>query len=161
MSNEKKLNDFISKKYIKYLFLLIIIFFIYQKYNLLILVTILFFFVLFNIDFKKKLKNTELLDKYNECKKKFINFLKDFKETLIGEENMKEKFSNNSYDVIPYEKDILEIEKELIKDEKKDIEKIEELEELEKKENEPFKKEVNEIKELYENIKMEINRLGS
>jgi len=159
MSNEKKLNDFISKKYIKYLFLLVIIYFIYQKYNLLFFVSILFLIVLFNIDFKNKLKDTDMLDKYLIYKKYIIDFIKEFKETLIGDEKNirknKESFSNmdnESYNVKPWEEK---------KTENESNEKIEPV--IDKKESEisPFNKEVNEIKELYENIKMEINRLGS
>lgn len=171
MSNEKKLNDFISKKYIKYLFLLVIIYFIYQKYNLLFLVSILFLIVLFNIDFKDKLKDTDVLDKYIICKRYILDFLKEFKETLIGDERgqnkniSKETFTNidNSYDVKPWKdnKEIdestnIKVDNVLNETENQNEKKIEE-----KNENSPFNKEVNEIKELYENIKMEINRLGS
>jgi hypothetical protein len=163
MSNEKKLNDFISKKYIKYLFLLVIIYFIYQKYNLLFLVSILFLIVLFNIDFKDKLKDNDVLDKYLIYKKYIIDFLKEFKETLIGDEKNikknKESFSNmdnESYNVKPWR----EKEGGIMSD--SGIYNSNEIS-TDKKESEtsPFNKEVNEIKELYENIKMEINRLGS
>jgi hypothetical protein len=175
MSNEKKLNDFISKKYIKYLFLLVIIYFIYQKYNLLFFVSILFLIVLFNIDFKHKLKDTDVLDKYITCKKHILDFLKEFKETLIGDEVKQNKnistenFTNidTSYDVKPWlDKENFEKKDEKVEKKENDLfnkehESLNKEHESFNKEHEPFNKEVNEIKELYENIKMEINRLGS
>lgn len=106
MSHEKKLNEVTSNNSIKYLFLLVIIYFIYQNYNLVILIIAILIFMFFNIDFKERFLNN-----------KYISFIK-------------ENFSNYI------------------------------VENLDNKEKiEPFKDNVMDIKNLFENIKMEIKKM--
>jgi len=118
LSNDEKVNDLMSKKYIKYLFILLIIYFIYQNYNLSLLLILLLIFLFYNIDFKNKILN----NKYFESFKDLSNIIK-------------EKFEN------------FDFEDDIEKDKKKV--KIE-----------PFKEEVTKLKDLYENIKMEIKKIA-
>ena len=118
LSNDEKVNDLMSKKYIKYLFILLIIYFIYQNYNLSLLLILLLIFLFYNIDFKDKIFN----NKYFESFKDLSNIIK-------------EKFKN------------FDFEDDIEKDKKKV--KIE-----------PFKEEVTKLKDLYENIKMEIKKIA-
>jgi hypothetical protein len=118
LSNDEKVNDLMSKKYIKYLFILLIIYFIYQNYNLSLLLILLLIFLFFNVDFKNKILN----NKYFESFKDLSNIIK-------------EKFEN------------FDFEDDIEKDKKKV--KIE-----------PFKEEVTKLKDLYENIKMEIKKIA-
>jgi hypothetical protein len=104
VSNNKKINELISKKYIKYLFILLIIYFIYKNYNLTILCIFLLIILFLNMDFQEKIINNK--------------YLKN-----LGVDYLKESFLNNN-------------------------EKIE-----------PFKTEVLKLKDLYENIKLQINKL--
>jgi len=103
VSNNKKINELTSKKYIKYLFVLLIIYFIYKNYNLTILCIFLLVIILMNIDIQEKLINNKYLKNLS------IDYIK-------------ESFVNNN-------------------------EKIE-----------PFKTEVLKLKDLYENIKLQINK---
>ena len=112
ISNEKNINEIMSKKYIKYLLILVIVYFIYQNYNLVLLIIAILITIYFNIDFKEKF-NTN----------KYISMVK-------------EKFSNFKFE-------------DEIDDESK----------IEKEKIEPFKENVSKIKDLFENIKMEIKRI--
>jgi hypothetical protein len=140
MSNEKKLNDIISKKYIKYLFILLIIYFIYQNYNFTLLVIILLIIILFNVDIKEKFVNNYFM-KYENFKNLLTEYFKDSNE----------KFSNKSYDITPFTDNI----------DTNIIRNIDENENENKNKNkiEPFKTEVLKLKDLYENIKMELTKL--
>lgn len=124
MSNETKMNDLVMRNYIKYLLPIFIIYFVYQNYNLSILVVVLLVIIFLNIDIGDKLNNNIYLSKLKEGFSKFTNI---------------ENFSN-VYDIKNLSFEI----------------KSEE----EKKDTEPFKNEVMNIKELYENIRSEINKLS-
>lgn len=148
MSNEKKINDLISKKYIKYLFILLIIYFIYQNYNFTLLVIFLLIIIFLNINIKEKFNNNKYLKNYENFKNLILEYFND-----EGNKKSKEKFSNNidkpidtSYDFTPC----------VDEDKNKNIDSTEE-----KNENkiEPFKTEVLKLKELYDNIKLEITKL--
>lgn len=102
ISNEAKINEITNKNSIKYLFLLVIVYFIYQNYNLVLLIAAILILIFFNMDFKEKFLNN-----------KYLSFVK-------------EKFSNSE----------------------DSSEKIE-----------PFKDNIMNIKELFNNIKMEIKKL--
>jgi len=155
MSNEKKINDLISKKYIKYLFILLIIYFIYQNYNFSLLVIFLLIIIFLNINIKEKFNN-KYLKNYENFKNLIIEYFSD-----ENNKKSKEKFSNNidksndkshdklndkSYDFTPF----------VTEDKNININSSEE-----KNENkiEPFKTEVLKLKDLYENIKLEITKL--
>jgi len=116
LSNDEKINNLMSKKNIKYLFILIIIYFIYQNYNLSILLILLLIFLFCNVDFKNKILNNKYLESFKGL------------TSLI-----KEKFENFNFE--------------------------DEIEEEKKPKIEPFKEEVTKLKDLYENIKMEIKKL--
>ena len=116
LSNDQKVNELIGKKSIKYLFLLLIIYFIYQNYNLSFLLIFLLIFLFFNTDIKNKLLN----NKYFESFKGITDLIK-------------EKFENFNFE--------------------------DDIEEEKKPKIEPFKEEVTKLKDLYENIKMEIKKL--
>ena len=147
MSNEKKINDLISKKYIKYSFILLIIYFIYQNYNFALLVIFLLIIIFLNINIKEKFNN-KYLKNYENFKNLIIEYFND-----DGNKKSKEKFSNNttkpidtSYDFTP------------CVDEDKNI-NIDSVEEKNENKIEPFKTEVLKLKDLYENIKLEITKL--
>jgi hypothetical protein len=97
MSSEKKLNDLISNNSIKCLIILVILYFIYQNYNLVLLIVAILVVIFFNVDFKEKFLNN-----------KYLSFIK-------------ENFSNGKI--------------------------------------EPFKDNVMNIKDLFENIKLEIKKI--
>jgi hypothetical protein len=155
MSNEKKINDLISKKYIKYLFVLLIIYFIYQNYNFVILVIFLLIIIFLNINVQEKFVNNKYLNNYEN----FKNLITEYFDNYTNKKT-KEKFSNNidnkkSYDFIPFTENENESNNErLIKSTNNDIK-----EEKSEKNIEPFKTEVLKLKELYENIKLEITKL--
>lgn len=109
ISNEQKISNILQNKSIKYLFLLLIIYFIYQNYNLILLIVAILVVIYFNIDFKEKFINN-----------KYLSIIK-------------ESFSNIDLDE---------------NDENKEDIKIE-----------PFKQEVVKIRDLFENIKMEIKKI--
>ena len=133
ISNEKKINEITNKDSIKYLFLLVIIYFIYQNYNLVLLIAAILILIFFNMDFKEKFLNNKYL---SFIKENFIEYdLKKNKSSSLfnkffGKENNKELFSGENNN---------------------DNEKSNKIE--------PFKDNVANIKDLFENIKMEIKKL--
>lgn len=135
ISNEDKINDIFTKKYIKYLFMLIIIYFVYQNYNFTVLAIALLILVFLNVDVKDKIINNKYLVNYESFKNIVIDYYNNFK---------KESFSNKDYDFTPQTPD---------NNTEYDIEE-------KKIEIEPFKDEVVKLKDLYENIKMEITKLA-
>ncbi len=128
ISNEPKINEIVSKKYIKYLFLLCIVYFIYQNYNLILLIVAILILIYFNVDFKERFSNNKYLSKFNEIKESFSNF--DFDIDLgTDEKSSKSNCDGKNNDS--------------------------------KKNNiEPFREEVTKIKDLFENIKMEIKKIA-
>ena len=75
ISNEEKMNNLLSKKnYIKYLFLLLICYFIYQKYNFLLLTLIFIFFIIYLGNFQDKID-------FDELKKNVIEKMEHFTNT--------------------------------------------------------------------------------
>jgi len=114
MSNETKINDVIMRNYIKYLLPLFIIYFVYQNYNLSILVVVLLIIVFLNMNIGDKLNNNSYFTKIKE------NFSNVYNTNKL------------SFDLSGNDED---------------------------KKTEPFKNEVLNIKELYENIRNEMNQL--
>jgi Ca2+/Na+ antiporter len=162
ISNEKKIDQLINKKYIKYLFILFIVYFIYQNYNFGIFVFILIVFILFNTDLKKKLEQNKYLnlEKYTNL---YTNLAKEYFSNMNDNNYNNSNCSNNSsYEVKPYKE-------EIVRDENNELQnKLQnEFQSLlstdnkkSKKTIEPFKEEVEKLKEMYDNIKSEINKLG-
>jgi len=142
ISNDKKMDQIINKKYMKYLLLLLIIYFIYQNYNFGIFIAILVIFIFLNTDlqkdFKKRFANNKYLylDEYSELAKEYFSNMDSSKE-----------IPKSSYEVKPYIPAAIETTSEVYnEDNTKDIE--------------PFRNEVAKLKEMYENIKMEIKNIG-
>ena len=165
VSNDKKISDLITTKNIKYLLLLIIIYFVYQNYNIILLVILILLFIFLNIE------NNKYIDKYESFKKLIIDYINKFDQSIkvnkmnkantklnnidtnkvnnIEKKNIEEKFTNDikleDYDFTPV---TLENTDTLKEDKDKNIT------------IEPFKEEVTKLKDLYENIKLEIKKLG-
>ena len=146
ISNEKKIDDFINRKYMSYLLLLLIIYFVYQNYNLAILVIGLLIFVFMNVDFKDKV-NYEKFMNYYELFKEYFNSKKELFTNQTSD-------SNVQFDIKPYKDAISNIlgEHNDNSDEQKQEEK--------KQQTEPFKNDVAQLKEMYDNIKLELKKLG-
>jgi hypothetical protein len=154
ISDEKKINDLISKKYIKHLFILLIIYFIYQNYNFSILVIFLLIIIFLNINIQEKFIFKKYLKNYENFKKIIIEYFNDMetkesKESFLNNVdkiNNINKLNDNSYDFTPFVKEDININIDLKKENNEN--KIE-----------PFKTEVLKLKDLYENIKLEITKL--
>jgi hypothetical protein len=123
MSNEKSINRYFTKQYVKYLFILLIVYFVYQNYNLVILSVILLLIFLMNTNSKTNIRE------------KIVDYFHIFKEKFSNMQDM-------DYDFKPFT----------------EVEKSTNHSNSEKK-IQPFKEEVLKIKEMYENIKLEINKL--
>lgn len=159
ISNDKKISDLITSKNIKYLLLLIIIYFVYQNYNIILLLILILLFIFLNIE------NNKYIDKYESFKILIMDYINKFdKSTKVNKHNksntkvnnidnklnnIEEKFTNDikleDYDFNPVTLENIDILKE---NEDKNIT------------IEPFKEEVTKLKDLYENIKLEIKKLG-
>jgi hypothetical protein len=136
ISNEKKIDEVISKKYVKYVLLLCIVYFIYQNYNFGILVLAILIFVLLNTNLKNKVMNNKYLETFGQYK----NFIYEtFSSDIL-----------DTYDVKPYKPlNIKETEEEIV-----NVSNNSNI-----NQTEPFKNEVLKLKDLYDNVKMEIEKL--
>ena len=183
ISSEEKINDITTKKYMKFLFLLVIIYFVYQNYNFEILLILFIIFIFFNLDLSK-IKNKfsknqnqeqnidENLENNKPFFKKFFNSelfknYKSFKSTIYDYFKNREHFNFEPYQ-----------EKKDVKEQKNNssngpsgkleslisspsLSPILSLGTPEKIENTaPFKEDIKKIRDMYENIKMEINKIG-
>jgi len=160
ISNEKKIDQIIHKKYMKYLLLLLIIYFIYQNYNFGIFVLIIIVFILFNTDIKKKIEKNKYLnlEQYKDLAKEYFSNMND----------------NNFYDIKPYKEDDNRNKNNIssasssnpssgsssiiVNNSTNNISNNQNN--SNKKVIEPFKEEVEKLKEMYDNIKLEISKLG-
>jgi Ca2+/Na+ antiporter len=142
ISNEDKINDIFTRKYVKFLFMLIIIYFVYQNYNFTVLAIALLILVFLNVDIKDKIINNKYLVNYESFKDIIIDYYNNFKRETFSN-NKEETAQLNNYDFIP----------QSISDNSDDNENEKKIE------VEPFKDEVVKLKDLYENIKMEITKL--
>ena len=162
ISNDDKMNKYSNNKHFQYLFLIFMIFCLYNNVNVLFLIIIFLIFIYYNSNLKHKLKNNKILSNF---------YNGSLVETFI------ENFSNENdeYDVKPYveENNIQSnnLQKNEIKDDILNNDKYvnnsvnnvvkESFDTLNdnKETIEPFKLSVQEIKELYDSIKLEINKL--
>ena len=142
ISNDDKMNKYSQNKNFQYLFLIFMIFCLYNNVNILFLIIIFLFFIYFNTNLKNKLKNNNIISNF---------YSGSLFETFI--ENFDDDQSNNNYEIKPYiqennndEKEDITIKKESTLNDTKEI-------------IEPFKLSIQEIRELYDNIKLEINKL--
>ena len=178
LSNETKLSDiFEEKKYIKYIFLLVIFYCIAKEVNMVFIVFMFLIFIVMNTNLKEKCKNHPLFQKIKE-NEHFQSFIETYLPDYVNDKT--EMFQNNNesenpktpdYEIKPYQVDNKEENSPIKKDEiyekattiehlLKDINSDLPIDKDEKKVEEPFKLSVQEIKELYENIKSEINNLN-
>jgi len=113
ISNEPKINDILSKRYVKYFILLVIVYFIYENYNFILLIVSLLVVIYFNIDIKEKFVNNRFLQNIKE------NF-SDFSLNLgnDGTEN-----TNKKQNIEPFKDKVIEI-KNLFDNIKNEIKKI-------------------------------------
>lgn len=150
LSNEEKINDLISKKYTKYLFILLIVYFIYQNYNFTIIALVIIILIFLNVNIKEKFENNSYLENFNidNFKKIALDYYKLFnsevkKNKKVSKELFKNK--NESFDFNSFIEEKININKDS---------------EEGKPNLEPFKDSISEIKELYDNIKEQINKLN-
>lgn len=170
ISNDDKMNKYSNNKHFQYLFLIFMIFCLYNNVNVLFLIIIFLIFIYYNSNLKHKLKNNKILSNF---------YNGSLVETFI------ENFSNENdeYDVKPYEYDIKpyveenniksnnlqsnnlqknEIKENILNNDKPVNNVVKESFDTlndNKETIEPFKLSVQEIKELYDSIKLEINKL--
>ena len=160
ISNEEKINSFFSRKYFKVLFLLLIIYFVYEKYNLLYLLILLLVIMILNMDLSRFRNNKYL--------KNIENFISDSHNSPRGDQ----KSILSPFNIINFKKEIKSLEKtsELLDNgnlnrtglpvsdgptyEQALSKSVEPSQKIE-----PFKENVENIKELYNNIQNEINKL--
>ena len=147
ISNDDKMNKYSQNKNFQYLFLIFMIFCLYNNVNVLFLIIIFLIFIYFNTNLKHKLKNNKIISNF---------YSGSLFETFI--ENFDDDQTNNNYEIKPY---VQEKEESLNDDEKEDknIKKEYKESSILNDKKEPFKLNVQEIKELYDNIKLEINKL--
>ena len=158
ISNDEKVNNFISKKYFQYLFILLIVFFIYKDMNLFVILVLVIIFVATNLNLNLKDKMTNMakyldiniqenfIDKKNDEKKVDDRKVDDRK--VDGNIDINKVDEKNDFDITPYVVDKnLENHTTPQKDDSDDVT--------------PFKLKVEEIKELYQNIKAQINNLST
>jgi hypothetical protein len=129
ISNDKKINDILSKKYIHFLFILLILYFIHLNYNFSIFFIFFIFIVLFFIDttIYSNIPNIYTIN-IDEIKERLLlkyKHLKKYLKKIFLENNNNENFTNKKN----------------------------------KNNFEPFKNEITKLKDLYENIKLEIKNL--
>lgn len=153
ISNDKKVNNFISKKYFQYLFILLIVFFIYKDMNLFVILVLVIIFVATNLNLNLKDKMTNMA-KYLDIniQENFIDKKVDDKKVddrkVDGNIDINKVDEKNDFDITPYVVDKnLENHTTPQKDDSDDVT--------------PFKLKVEEIKELYQNIKAQINNLST
>ena len=122
--------------------MLIIIYFVYQNYNFTVLAIALLILVFLNVDVKDKILNNKYLVNYEGFKNIVIDYYNNFKRETFSNNNESDQIKD--YDFIPQSIN----------------ENSDEVENEKKIEVEPFKDEVVKLKDLYENIKMEIKKLA-
>ena len=143
ISNDDKMNKYSQNKNFQYLFLIFMIFCLYNNVNILFLIIIFLIFIYFNTNLKHKLKNNNIISNFYNGSL-FETFIENFDD---------DQSNNKNYEIKPYiqennndEKDNITIKKESTLNDTKEI-------------IEPFKLSIEEIRELYDNIKLEINKL--
>lgn len=159
ISNDEKVNNFISKKYFQYLFILLIVFFIYKDMNLFVILVLVIILVATNLNLNLKDKMTNIA-KYLD-----INIQENFIDKN-GHEKKVDLMANTMPNIMPN----TQIEDSNKIDEKNDFDITPYVppanDTVPKKDDDsddvtPFKLKVEEIKELYQNIKEQINNLST
>jgi hypothetical protein len=158
ISNDDKMNKYSQNKNFQYLFLIFMIFCLYNNVNVLFLIIIFLIFIYFNTNLKHKLKNNKIISNFYNGSL-FETFVENF-------DNGSDNVPDNAYEIEPYIQENNNDEKEeVLKNQKENDSDNNSVSSNnstlnDKKEIiEPFKLSVKEIKELYDNIKLEINKL--
>jgi hypothetical protein len=134
------------------------IFCLYNNVNVLFLIIIFLIFIYFNTNLKHKLKNNNIISNFYSGSL-FETFIENF------DDDQSNNINNNNYEIKPYIKE--NNNDDNIKKETEDISIKKESKESFNNSNlndtkeiiEPFKLSIEEIRELYDNIKLEINKL--
>ena len=156
ISNDEKVNNFISKKYFQYLFILLIVFFIYKDMNLFVILVLIIILVATNLNLNLKDKMTNIA--------KYLDI--NIQENFIDKNSHEKKSDEKKVDTMPN----TQIEDSNKIDEKNDFDITPYVppanDTAPKKDDDsddvtPFKLKVEEIKELYQNIKEQINNLST
>jgi hypothetical protein len=153
ISNDDKMNKYSQNKNFQYLFLIFMIFCLYNNVNVLFLIIIFLIFIYFNTNLKHKLKNNNIISNFYNGSL-FETFIENFDD---------DQSNNKNYEIKPYIQENNNDEKNE-KDKKEDITIKKEPNQSStlndtKEIIEPFKLSIQEIRELYDNIKLEINKL--
>lgn len=135
----------------------------YNNVNVLFLIIIFLIFIYFNTNLKHKLKNNNIISNFYSGSL-FETFIENFDDG-----------TNNSYEIKPYiEENIFKEKEESLNNDEKEDKTIKNEYKQSKEYNEssnnsllndnkeiiePFKLSVKEIKDLYDSIKLEINKL--
>ena len=150
ISNDDKMNKYSQNKNFQYLFLIFMIFCLYNNVNVLFLIIIFLIFIYFNTNLKHKIKNNNIISNFYNGSL-FETFIENFDDG---------KTNNNNYEIKPYIEENNNDEKEDISIKKESNESFSNTTLTDTKEIiEPFKLSIQEIRELYDNIKLEINKL--
>ena len=144
ISNDDKMNKYSQNKNFQYLFLIFMIFCLYNNVNILFLIIIFLIFIYFNTNLKHKLKNNNIISNFYNGSL-FETFIENFDD---------DQSNNKNYEIKPYIQENNNDEKEDISI-KKESTTLNDTKEI----IEPFKLSIQEIRELYDNIKLEINKL--
>jgi len=164
LSNDKKMSIYTEKKNFKYLFIIFIFFCIYNDVNVLFIIIITLGFLYYNSNLYEKLKHNKILGSTIE---KFANEY-DFVPYNNNDNDNNDNNDNNNNDVNNPDINKFNIEKYKNSDEKinKDINEDNIDNENNKindnkknNEIEPFKLSVQEIKEMYDNIKLQLEKM--
>jgi hypothetical protein len=163
ISNDDKMNKYSKNKNFQYLFLIFIIFCMYNNVNVLFLIIIFLIFIYFNTNLKHKIKNNNIISNFYSGSL-FETFIENFDDG-----------TNHSYEIKPYiEENIFKEKEEFLNNDEKENKSIKkEFKESNESDEplnnpslndnkeiiEPFKLSVKEIKDLYDSIKLEINKL--
>jgi hypothetical protein len=155
ISNDEKVNNFISKKYFQYLFILLIVFFIYKDMNLFVILVLVIIFVATNLNLNLKDKMTNMA-KYLDIniQENFIDrkdcVKKVYEKKIEDNTDMNKVDEKTDFNITPY---IADQNPETNSTLKKDDDSDSDVR--------PFRLKVEEIKELYQNIKEQINNLST
>ena len=152
LSNDTKLSLYTTKNNFKYLFIIFLFFCIYNDVNIMFLIIVTLVFLYFNSNLYHKLKKNKLL---GETIEKFVG---DYDVVpYVKEEDNDNNNMDNKNIISENFKDIKELNKN------NDIKDENITGEIDKNKNEsiePFKLSVQEIKEMYDNIKLQLDKMN-
>jgi hypothetical protein len=104
ISNDDKMNKYSQNKNFQYLFLIFMIFCLYNNVNVLFLIIIFLIFIYFNTNLKHKLKNNNIISNFYSGSL-FETFIENFDDDQSNN-------TSNSYEIKPYVEENIFKEKE-------------------------------------------------